>query len=62
MDAYRELRKEIIHFPATWELLKPYRGFPRLYLKLMYRIRLIYRVFKKLKAYKRKAPIIEAVE
>ena len=62
MDAYRELKKEIIYFPTTWELLKPYRGFPRLYLKLMYRIRLIYRVFKKLKAYKRKALKMEAIE
>ena len=62
MDTYRELKKEIRHFPATWELFKPYRGFPRLYLKFMYWIRLICRVLKKLKAYKRKAPVIEAVE
>ena len=62
MDAYWELKKEIIHFLATWELLKPYRGFPRLYLKFMYRMTLICRVLKKLKAYKRKAPVIEVVE
>ena len=62
MDAYWELKKEIIHFPTTTELLKPYRGFPRLYLKFMYRTRLLCRVLKKLKAYKRKAPEIEAVE
>ena len=62
MDVYRDLKKEIILFPATWELLKPYKGFPRLYLKFMYRIKLLCRVLKKLKTYKRKAPEMEAVE
>ena len=62
MDAYKELTKEIMHFPATWQLLKPYRGFPRLHLKFMYRIRLLCKVLKKLKAYKRKALKMEAIE
>ena len=55
MDAYKELKKEIIHFPTTAELLKPHKGFPRLYLKFMYRIKLLCRVLKKLKTYNKSA-------
>ena len=62
MEAYREFKKEVIEFPSKWELIKQNKVFSKLYLKFMYRTRLICRVLMKLSAYKRQLPTIQAVE
>ena len=62
MNDYKEFRKKTLEVATTWELFEPHKGFQKLYLKFMHRRWLICRVRKKLRAYKRKIPIIEAVE
>ena len=62
MEAYKEFRKEALELASKWELFKPYNGCTKLYLKFMYRTRLSCKVLKKLKAYKKEIPVIEAVE
>ena len=62
MDAYREFKKEAIEVASTWKLFEPYKGFRKLYLKYMYGTRISCRALKKLRAYKREVPMIEAVE
>ena len=63
MDSYGEFKKEVLKVDSMWELFKPYEGFQKLYIKFMYQTRLICRVLKKLRIYKRKTiPLVKAVE
>ena len=53
MNSYKKLKKEVLQVESTWETFKTYEGFKKLYNKYMYRTRLICRVLKKLRTYKR---------
>ena len=62
MNSYRDFKKEVLKIDSIWELFKPYERFQKLYIKFMYRTRLICRVLKKFRTYKKKTPLVEAVQ
>ena len=63
MDSNKEFKKQVLKVESTWETFKPYKGFQKLYIKFMYRTRLICRVLKRLRAYKiEPIPTMETVE
>ena len=63
MDSYREFKKEEVKVESTWKLFEGYNGFQKLYVKYLYKKRLISRVLKEVRTYKKEiTPTIEAIE
>ena len=63
MDSYKAFKKKVLNVESTWKLFESFKGFQQLYIRYMYRTRLICRVTKKLRTYKRKTiPLVETIE
>ena len=63
MDSYKGFKKEVLNVESTWKLFESYKCFKQLYIRYMYRTRLICRVTKKLRTYKRKTtPLVETIK
>ena len=63
MDSYKEFNKEIVNLEETWKQFEGHEEFKKFYIRFMYKKRLVYRVLKKFRAYKRETiPAIEAIE